>query len=223
MEGKRPLTPVVCHRAGVSTPRGSRGESLSGDEECIAQRMVGGQHDANSAGVAQDRGADLEEPDTNGGGSGSRKLSAGERGVAQSLDERVGQRREHQAQPVGVELVAAGASAEEIQLGLLDTVLRFAAQAVEFVVKNLGRQIEVGYYEARVGALVAELQAGDQTALDVPGIGRIAELADDALLLASLLEGGRQTALPELHLLVQARVARDTDHIANIIALAPAQ
>ena len=50
---------------------------------------------------------------------------------AKALHQCISQRRKHQAQPVGKELVATGAGAEEIELRLLDAVLGLTALAVD--------------------------------------------------------------------------------------------
>ena len=84
------------------------------------------------------------------------------------MHQRVGERGEHQAQPIGEELVATRPGAEQIELGFLDAVLCLAALAVEPVVKVGGRQVEVGDDEARVGPLCAVLQARHDTPRDVP-------------------------------------------------------
>lgn len=98
-----------------------------------------GEHDAHAAGIADHGGADLEQSEADRAGGGLGQFRAGQRDGAQALHQGVGERGEHQAQPVGVELVATGAGAEEIELRFLDAILRLAALAVEFVVESIRR------------------------------------------------------------------------------------
>ena len=94
----------------------------------------------------------------------------------------MGQGGEHQPQPVGVELVATRPRAKQIQLRFLDAILGLAPLAVHLVVKLIRWKFEVGDDEARVVALIAEFQAGDQAPLNLPGVGGIGEFVYGALL-----------------------------------------
>lgn len=82
------------------------------------------------------------------GGCGMGQFGAGQRGFAQLLHQRIRQRREQDAQPVGKEFLTAGACTEQIQLGFLDPVLRLPALAIQAVIQFCGRQVEVGDDEA---------------------------------------------------------------------------
>jgi hypothetical protein len=82
--------------------------------------MVACKHRARTTRVAQDRLAD------------------------QPLHQRVGQRRQQQRELVGHEARAARPRAEQVQLRLLDPVLRLAALAVQTVVQRVGLALKVG-------------------------------------------------------------------------------
>lgn len=118
--------------------------------------------------------------------------------------------------------MAACARAEQIELGLLDAVLGLPAPAVQPIVERIGGKIEMGHDETGIGALRTEFQAGDESALDAPGVGAVAQLADCPLLRARRGVGRLQLGFPGCHRLMQAGVARHADRVADRVPLAPA-
>ena len=102
-------------------------------------------------GIAQDGRADLEQPPPDRCGGRPGQSGAGQGDLAQTLHQCIGECGEHQAQPVGEELVAAGARSEEVKLSFPDAILGLAALAIEIVIECVSRQIESGDDKAWVG------------------------------------------------------------------------
>ena len=137
--------------------------------EQLAQRVMAGQQHPHAAGVAHDGRADLEQLGADRGGAGLGQLGALQAKSAQVDHQGVGQRRQQQAQLIGLEAMATRAPAEQIELRFLDPVLGLAACAVPPLVQRLGRARQIGDDEARVGALLAVLQPCDDATRLVPG------------------------------------------------------
>jgi len=78
-----------------------------------------------------------------------------------------------------------------------------------------GVAFEVGDDEARVGALDPVFEPRDHTALVTPGLGRVAELADEPLLdvLLGIVVG--QGRFGQLDRRVQPGIARQADDVAH--------
>jgi hypothetical protein len=117
--------------------------------------MVRGQQQTYAPRIAQHRRADLEQLDPDGGRAGAFQLGALECQAAQVDHQRVGQGRKQQTQLVGCEVAAAAAATEQVDLRLLDAVLRFAASAVQVFVQRRGAPA----FEAGAWALKESLRA----------------------------------------------------------------
>lgn len=89
--------------------------------------MLRNEQHAHATGVAHDGRANLEQLDTNRRGAGTLQFGAGQREATQIDHQGVSEGGQQQAQLVGLELVAAGAPSEQIELRFLDAVFRLAA------------------------------------------------------------------------------------------------
>lgn len=141
---------------------------------------------------------------------------------AQPVHQGVGERGQQQPELVGLEPMAARARAEQIELRLLDPVLGLAARAVQLVVQHSGLGFEVGYHEARIHALRAVLEAGDDPPLAIPAGRRVMERADLALLGAGALVRLAHRHLYHRDGSIQSAVACQPDQVTDARALAPA-
>jgi len=197
-------------------------ERLRGSQESIAHRMMRGEQDAHAASIADDGSAGLEQLDADGGRRGASQFGIGQGNGAQAVHERVGQGGEHHAQPVGQKSVAAGTGTKEVELGFLDPVLRFAALAVQIVVELVGRQAEVGDHETGFVALCAEFEAHDDAPLPIPRVRGIGEFRYLPLLRSGLGIALFKQPFPVFDDSLKPGISGDTDHIADIPALAPA-
>ena len=172
--------------------------------------------------VAPDLRADLEQARADRRGAAVGQFRTLQRHRPQARHQRVRQRRDHQAHLVGVESMAAGPRAEQVELRFFDAVLRLAAGAVDLVVELLARLLEVGHHEPWVDPLVAVLQTCDHTALAIPRLGCVAELTDLALFdtAAPVRLGHRH--FDHCHGVFEPAIACQPDHVAHARTLAPA-
>lgn len=109
----------------------------------------------------------LEQLDSDGGGAGACQFGIGQ-GKAAQVDHRgVGECRPQQAQLIGSEYVATGASPEQVELGLLDAVLGLAAGTVHTLVQSLRAALRL-VTMARIGAVGVVFEPRDHAALPVP-------------------------------------------------------
>src|SRR5512134_2443764 len=126
--------------AGRSWPRCSG--SGEGGGEVADQRRVRtgcGEGEADAGCGLDDAGAELQQPQSQGGELGDRQRVRFWDGVAQAEDQPVGSGMQEQAHLVCQRRAAAGAVRGELALVQLDQILRLAAGAVETFVDVFGR------------------------------------------------------------------------------------
>ena len=117
--------------------------------------------------------------------------------------------------------MATGAIGEPVKLLFLDAVLHVPAGAIHLVVQVLGDALEVGEDIARVGPAGAMLGLDEDPSWRIPGLRGIGELAEQALLLAAVIEGLPGLRQQRLGPCTQARIAGDADNIVHPMALTP--
>jgi hypothetical protein len=104
----------------------------------------------------------------------------------------------------------------------LNQVLGLPARAIDLLVERLGQARQIGDDKAAVGTLGPSLDAGDDTALDIPALGGVAEIAVAADLY-SLASNPAQCGIlgQRADLAQQHRVTGQPEDVADALALAP--
>src|SRR5690606_39552700 len=122
------------------------------------------------------------------------------------------------------EPMATGPCTEQIELRLLDAVLRLAPGAVQAFVQLHGIRVgNVGDHEARVHALGPVFQAGQHAPGPLPRPSRVGELADQALLEPGALIVVLEDFFCLLNASLEALVARQANDVLHAAAFTPAQ
>src|SRR5262249_56979095 len=98
----------------------------------------------------------------------------------QRMQEPVRTHVQEQAELVGLPARARGLVRARAELHVLDQVLHAPARAVDLLVEMLAPACEVGDDEARVGAELGRLDAGDHLLLARPGLRRVLNLMEAA-------------------------------------------
>ena len=117
--------------------------------------------DADLCPHLDDAGRDLDQPQSQRIELGEAPSGALRHDAAQPPQKPVGSAVKEQAELVGDGPGAGGAVGSQMGLPGLDVVLGRAAPAVDLLVESLGAAEEISDDEARVGALMACLHAGN--------------------------------------------------------------
>ena len=131
---------------------------------------------------------------------------------------------QEQPELVGRRLGAGRAVGRQMRLPGLDVVLGRAAPAVDILVERLGLSTgEVGDDEAGVGALIADLDAGDDALDPAPTGGAVEELleAPDLACCRRRCEARRRAGLQAGDVLAQGRGGRQAEDEVDIVGAAP--
>ncbi len=181
------------------------------------------QQQPNTAGIADDYGADLKQFQTDGGTGGLRQFGVFQGSPAEGLDQRIGQRRQQQTELVRPPQAAAGSVGKQIQLLLFNPVFHLASGTVDLFVKRLRLAGQIGHDIARVAALAHMFGFEDDPAPASPGSGFIVQIGKHALFLLCCFILCPGLLNPELAQTLQTPVFGQADDIANVLALAPVQ
>ena len=193
----------------------------AGEESLVG--ITARQQEADSACVAGDHRADLQEFQADRADIGVGPFRAIECQPADGLEQGIGEAREQEAKLVRPPGMTTGAIGKQIELLLLDAVLHLAACTVESVVKVLGFGLEVGHQVARVTALGSVLGLDDDAPATIPAPGGIKHDMETTLFAGGDPKVPLGGIVKRFRLGIQAVIACDTDEVVDVMVLTPAQ